>query len=513
MTADISAAPSGARNATLADLAALLRDEQARKVDVVAPAAAIHAHGGQLVVEDAAPVLGPEGVTMTTGVYTPTDVCDSGIADKLGIPAAYLRRMREHKPGLYDANVNGWLEGDDRRFLLRCLRGDSGGGAARAFLSDGYKIIDLSRSWDYPDGWAGVAAFALVKQAGERALIFGSRDNPAAACDPLPPEQWHPVEGGTMGGTVSWTQGDGPLVPFVDGFRRELAGLGHPPGVVHLHVKLMGQVDRWLSAAGLGAGDLSLAVARQFLADRRARGLRRVPTLAGLAPLLGYLRGEGVLPPEPPAAVTGTDVLLARYRGYLAGDRGLAPTTVGRYERFARRFLAGRASRAGGGTGAEGLASGEINDYLLAAASRLTTVDSVKREAADLRSLLRFLYLTGMVDTDLGAAMPLAGGARGCPRPWAGRRWRRCWAAVTAQRRAGGGIGLSWRCWPGWVFAAARSLPSSSPTSTGARGRSWCAVRGAAGTGFRCQPRWVRRWWPTWPAAARHAHAGRCSSP
>src|ERR1035438_1594089 len=52
--------------------------------------------------------------------------------------------MREHKPGLYDANVNGWLDGDGRRFLLRCLRPGSGDGtgAARAFLSDGYKIID-----------------------------------------------------------------------------------------------------------------------------------------------------------------------------------------------------------------------------------------------------------------------------------------------------------------------------------------------------------------------------------
>ena len=38
--------------------------------------------------------------------------------------------------------MNGWLAGDDRRFLLRCLRGEAGGGAARAFLSDGYKIID-----------------------------------------------------------------------------------------------------------------------------------------------------------------------------------------------------------------------------------------------------------------------------------------------------------------------------------------------------------------------------------
>ncbi len=93
-------------------------------------------------MDDSAPELGPDGVTMTAGSYLPTEVCDRGIADKLGIPAAYLRRMREQAPGLYDANVNGWLERDDRRFLIRCLRADGGGGAARAFLSDGYKFID-----------------------------------------------------------------------------------------------------------------------------------------------------------------------------------------------------------------------------------------------------------------------------------------------------------------------------------------------------------------------------------
>jgi hypothetical protein len=134
----------GARNATLTDLARLLREQQARKVDIVAPATAISAHTARLVVDDTVPELGPGGVTSTTGSYIPTEVCDQGIADKLGIPAAYLRRMREDKPDLYDANVNGWLEGDDRRFLLRCLQPGigEGTGVARAFLSDGYKIID-----------------------------------------------------------------------------------------------------------------------------------------------------------------------------------------------------------------------------------------------------------------------------------------------------------------------------------------------------------------------------------
>ena len=139
MTAATSAVPSvpGARHATLDDLAALLRDQQARKVDIVAPAGAVSASGGQLVIDGTDPVLGPDGVTMTTGTYLPTEVCD--LADKLGIPATYLRKMRDQKPDLYDENVNGWLAGDDRRFLLRCLRGEnrypSEGPPARSLLA------------------------------------------------------------------------------------------------------------------------------------------------------------------------------------------------------------------------------------------------------------------------------------------------------------------------------------------------------------------------------------------
>jgi hypothetical protein len=166
-TSDLSPSAASTRNATLADLAALLRDQQARKVDVVAPASVVRASGAQLVIDDIVPVLGPDGVTMTSGAYTPTDVCDQGVADKLGIPGAYLRKLREHKPALYDANVNGWLAGDERRFLLRCLRPDTGEGpgVARAFLSDGYKIID---SLDVL-----MAALDGVRQAGFPVRIDG----------------------------------------------------------------------------------------------------------------------------------------------------------------------------------------------------------------------------------------------------------------------------------------------------------------------------------------------------
>jgi hypothetical protein len=53
-------------------------------------------------------------------------------------------------------------------------------------------------------------------------------------------------------GTVSWTRGDGPLVPFAEGFWRELLRLGHPPGGAKHHLVLMGQLNRWLLGEGLG---------------------------------------------------------------------------------------------------------------------------------------------------------------------------------------------------------------------------------------------------------------------
>src|SRR5215207_5637790 len=138
----------------------------------------------------------------------------------------------------------------------------------------------------------------------------------------------------------------------------------------------MGQLNRWLLAQDLGVAKLTPGIAQQFLDHRRVTGQRRVPTLAALAPLLDHLRDQGVLAPEPPAVLTARDELLAGYRHHLVHERGLAD----------------RVQRAGAETGAEGLTSAEVNAYMLQASSHLV-VGSAKREAADLRALLRYLYL------------------------------------------------------------------------------------------------------------------------
>ena len=91
-------------------------------------------------------------------------------------------------------------------------------------------------------------------------------------------------------GTVAWTRREGILVPFAEGYRRQLSHQGHPPGSTKHHISLMGQLSWWLADNELEVGDLTRARAEDFLATRRARGQRRVPTLATLSPLLDYLR-------------------------------------------------------------------------------------------------------------------------------------------------------------------------------------------------------------------------------
>lgn len=172
-----------ARNATLVDLRTTLLEQHARKLDVVAPARKLRFRDGKLILSGMDPVFDSEGVTDVNGTYRPTDVFDEGISTKLGIPLAYVRRLRNERPDLYDANANGLLRGcnrvnsatglaetlaeaDTRSFLVRAFRTDSGEvGIARALLSDRYAVLD---NLD-----ALTAALAGISAAGVRIEVDG----------------------------------------------------------------------------------------------------------------------------------------------------------------------------------------------------------------------------------------------------------------------------------------------------------------------------------------------------
>ncbi|MER5430305.1 hypothetical protein [Streptomyces sp. NPDC002588] len=98
-------------------------------MDVVVSASALRFREGNVHVEGVESLITEDGVTEVDGIYRPTAVADEGIADKLRIPLAYLRRIHAENVPLLDENVNAWLrEEPSREFMLRAFRGDSGPG-------------------------------------------------------------------------------------------------------------------------------------------------------------------------------------------------------------------------------------------------------------------------------------------------------------------------------------------------------------------------------------------------
>jgi site-specific recombinase XerD len=107
---------------------------------------------------------------------------------------------------------------------------------------------------------------------------------------------------------------------------------------------------------------------------------------------------------------TPLDVLVERYHGWLVEDRGLATRTIGRYEGTARRFLEDRrVAVAARTTGVEDLSGADVTAFLLGECSRLA-VGSAKGRVAELRSLLRFLFLEGLTPMALATAVPPVAG-------------------------------------------------------------------------------------------------------
>lgn len=201
----------------------------------------------------------------------------------------------------------------------------------------------------------------------------------------------------------------GLLGSEVEGYQEWLTDRGYTPDTVRNMLKDLGQVGRWLGVQGLGVGDLDERRMAAFLADRVVVGKRRALGPRAMVPLLTYLRAVSA---APPALLSDAplDVLLGRYRSWMVSERGLSASTVVRYERTARRFLQEQAVRDGMLVPAV-LTGADVNAFLLRECARVSA-GSAKGRVAELRSVLRFLYLQGVLARRLGTAVPPVGGWR-----------------------------------------------------------------------------------------------------
>jgi site-specific recombinase XerD len=174
-------------------------------------------------------------------------------------------------------------------------------------------------------------------------------------------------------------------------------------------LKELGQVGCWLASEGLTTDDLDEVRVLEFRAFRRQAGYRRVPGPRALVPLLTYLREVGATR-EPLPSTAPLDALLRGYDRWMVDERGLAATTIIRYDNTARRFLTEQAMT-GDALHLGTLTGADVNAFLLRECARVSC-GSAKGRVAELRSVLRFLYLQGLTPMRLGSSVPPVGGWR-----------------------------------------------------------------------------------------------------
>lgn len=206
----------------------------------------------------------------------------------------------------------------------------------------------------------------------------------------------------------------GALAEYADGFRAELDDLGYTGWSREYKVNQASRLSRWLVEQDLTAGDLDDARLAAFLATM-ATSRRRPPTKSALKPLLEFLQAQGVAVPAATKRQEPLDGLMDAYRRWMITQRGLADRTIDRYEKTARRFLRTHATASGCGT--ELLTGQAVTGFLLAEASRGLAAGSLHGRVAELRSLLRFLYVKGFTDTPLAQAVPPVPGWKGIAVP------------------------------------------------------------------------------------------------
>lgn len=161
----------------------------------------------------------------------------------------------------------------------------------------------------------------------------------------------------------------GPLVPHADGLAAALAAGGYTSATQTKYHRLLIELSGWLARRGIDGAGCTEETLERYVAARRAGGHAVAVSVAGLGPLLGYLRDRAAIPPAPPPPPDPVAPVLGDYRRYLERERRLAPLTVTTALGVVRRFLVDR--RIVGAAGLAWLTVDDVHAFVLTEANRL----------------------------------------------------------------------------------------------------------------------------------------------
>jgi site-specific recombinase XerD len=199
----------------------------------------------------------------------------------------------------------------------------------------------------------------------------------------------------------------GPLAPYMSGYQSELEAKGYKPSSIAHHLQLVAKVSRWLEAQGLGVTGLTPERIETFFTLRRQRVRVLHTSPHALRGFVLHLRRRGALPPPEPAKPTAVDQLLDDYRHYLLNERGFVEAAARRYVHIARQFL--DTCVEGGQPVLDSLTADVVVRFLRAAVATRKP-STAKSVAVSLRSLLRYLFVEGLIAEPVWKALPTPGG-------------------------------------------------------------------------------------------------------
>jgi integrase/recombinase XerD len=190
----------------------------------------------------------------------------------------------------------------------------------------------------------------------------------------------------------------GPLAGYEAAFRAHLSRSGYAPLSARDLMRAMARASCWLEDRGLAAGGLTPLLAADLQADVRHAG-----------PVLRFLRAAGVVPAACAAGAGPAEAMLAQFRAWLAGERGLSAATVGCYAKQARKFLAWLGEPLDAAL--RQLDAGQVTSFMVGYCQGRNP-ESAKATVTAVRALLRFLHVAGHVPVPLAAAVPAVAGWR-----------------------------------------------------------------------------------------------------
>jgi site-specific recombinase XerD len=196
---------------------------------------------------------------------------------------------------------------------------------------------------------------------------------------------------------------EGPLGIHIDLYAGQLESEGHCLQSAWRCLRVVSDFSHWLDRKGIGVTEINEQVVQNY---QRFRARYRCPFLSdqpALMRLLAVLRNVNAIPAKPLLALSACDQIVADFRHHLVRVRGLAHVSIIRGEPVVRQFLKevcrSRPSHVAKVTRPDILAFVErhIRDH---------SPRSAQLMCSALRSFLRYLHYSGIIDDDLTSAIP-----------------------------------------------------------------------------------------------------------